>query len=118
MEISIWYLKVVINFICINKNNIRTFYIEHKKRYGKKCNYNTLYIGFDKVNKINSLYQNTYYIWSFDNVFYWVKHKEDFLNRDTGYISGSKVYNILVSEVNIGYDKFLEEISKFSNNRC
>jgi len=107
----------VVDFICINKNNLRNFHIEHKKRSGEKCDFNTLYIGFDKVNKVNEYFKNTYYIWDFDNVFYWVKHNEDFLNRDTGFINGSKVYHILVSEVNTGYNNFIELINSFSNNR-
>lgn len=108
----------VVDFISINKNNLRTFYIEHKKRYGEKCNYKTLYIGYDKVNKVEEYFkEDTYYIWSFDNVFYWVKHKTDFINREVGWVKQSKVYHILLSEVNIGYDKLLEEIDSFSNDR-
>jgi hypothetical protein len=107
----------VVDFICINKNNLRNFHIEHKKRSGEKCDFDTLYIGFDKVNKVNEYFKDTYYIWDFDNVFYWVKHNEDFLNRNTGYSNGSKVYHILVSEVKTGYSNFIELINSFSNNR-
>ncbi len=107
----------VIDFICINKNNLNNFYIEHKKRYGEKCNWTTLYIGFDKVNKINQFYQNCYYVWSFDNVFYWVKHNESFLQLNSGFCNGSKVYHIPVDMCNTTYETFIGEIDKFSNDR-
>ena len=107
----------VIDFICINKNNLNNFYIEHKKREGEKCNYSTLYIGYDKVNKVNQYYSNCYYVWSFDNVFYWVKHNESFLQYNTTYLNGSRVYLIPVNICNTSYESFVSEINSFSNNR-
>jgi|TARA_R100000541_G_scaffold781_4_gene4440 hypothetical protein len=107
----------VVDFICINKNNLRNFHIEHKKRRGKKCSFKTLYIGFDKVNKVEEYFKETYYIWDYDNELYWVKHKKEFLERDISWVNGSRVYNIFVSEVNTGYDNFIQLINSFSNDR-
>ncbi len=106
-----------IDFICINKMNLKTFYIEHKKRKGARCNYETLYIGFNKVNEIDEHYKHSYYVWEFDEVFYWIKHSPEFLKLNNSYVNGSRVYHIEKSECFIGYETLLNEINSFSNER-
>ena len=41
-----------IDFLVINKINIKTLYIEHKRRYIKGCNYPSVWIKKDKIEAI------------------------------------------------------------------
>lgn len=107
----------VIDFICINKNNLRNFYIEHKYKKYDYCGYDTLYIGYDKVNKVNEYFYNTIYIWEFNKELYWIKHNKNFLTYEKVYVNGGDAYDILVSDCNSGYDSLLNYIGGLSNNR-
>ena len=107
----------VIDFICINKNNLRTFYIEHKFKTYDKCYYDTLYIGYDKVNKCNKYFYNTIYIWEFKEELYWIHHSKDLLNSKQTYINGGECYEIDITKCNNTFDSLLEYINNLSNNR-
>ena len=106
-----------LDFLCVNKNNIKTLHLEHKRRSGNECVFNTLYIGYDKVNKIEEHYKKCIYIWEYDNMFYWVKHRKDFLNKRTGYCRGKKVYHIEKEICNLGFDSLVSYINSLSNDR-
>lgn len=105
-----------VDFICINKKNIKSFYIEHKSRIKQNFTFDSVMIGFDKVNKVNEYYYgNCIYVWDFKNIFYWVKHKQSFTEYRNGYCCGSKVIYINVEECNIGYDTLITYIQSLSN---
>lgn len=108
-----------IDFICINMNNLRTFYIEHKKRTESICLYNTLFINAEKIEKITTYFNHhSIYVWSFGKEFYWVKHKEDFNNYPTSVIRDAVVVNIPIDECNNSYDELVSYIDSLSNGRC
>ena len=106
-----------LDFLCVNKNNIKTLHLEHKRRTGKECVFKTLYIGFDKVNKIQEHYKKCIYIWEYDNQLYWVKHKKEFVNNRTGYSRGKKIYHIDKDICNLGFESLVKYIGSLSNER-
>ena len=107
----------VVDFIAINKLNLNSFHIEHKKRSGDRCGYDTLLIGFNKLNMVDKFYPNCYYCWEYDNDFYYIKHSKKLLECATSYSFNSKVYLIPLDNIETGYDNFIREIIELSNNR-
>ena len=107
----------VVDFVMVNKMNVKTIHLEHKKRSGYKCNYDTLFMGFDKINKVDKYYKKCIYVWEYDNELYWIKHKKSLLKCNTGFIMGGKVYHINKSECKVGFDTLLTYINNLSNDR-
>ena len=84
-----------IDFIIIDKHNLRTIYLEHKYRNIEDM-YNTLLIGKNKIdNIIKSKYRHSYVIWEFANdVFYVKKVLKEFIKYETSTYVNSEAYKV------------------------
>ena len=69
------------------------------------------------MNKIDKYYKKCIYVWEYDNVLYWTKHKHSFLDCKTGYCNGGRVYYIPIdNKVYLGMDTLYKYINKLNHN--
>lgn len=96
-----------LDFILLNEYNLQNLFIEHKRKRIDASNYETLFIGYDKLIKIDTFYHsaNTLLVWECDNATYFTMYNKDFLNNKTKFVNGSKCFEIDKSMCGIGMEK-------------
>jgi hypothetical protein len=102
-----------IDFIVINRHNLKTLYIEHKFR-NVVDKYDTLFIGKTKINNILSLYSKCVIVWEFiGDVFYSIEVCDDMLVKYyMAYVMGSYALEISKEDCNKSIDNLIENIIK------
>ena len=101
-----------IDFLVINKYNLTSCYVEHKKKKITASNYNTFFIGFQKLIMIEAYYgqQKLFLVFDCDDDLYFCEYDNKFLKREKKIICGSKVIEIDKSECGMGFDNFNKKL--------
>ena len=96
-----------LDFILLNEYNLQNLFIEHKKKNIDASKYDTLFIGYDKLIKIDTFYHssNTLLVWECKNAIYFTMFDKSFLKNNTKYVNGSKCFEIDKSICGIGIQK-------------
>ena len=101
-----------VDFTIINTYNLLSVYVEHKKKKITALNYNTFFIGFQKLNMIEAYYgqQKLFLVFDCDDDLYFCEYDNKFLKREKKIICGSKVIEINKSECGMGFDDFNKKL--------
>ena len=70
-----------IDFIIVNRLNLKILYIEIKKRSQNK--YKSVIINYSKLTNMNSNFQNTLMIFEYDTIYKYVKYNDSMLELPT-----------------------------------
>jgi len=99
-----------LDFLLVNEYNLKNLFVEHKFKsiYGEK--YDTFFIGYDKLNKIEAYYSNsnTLLVWECKDDIYFTIYNSDFLKNNTKIVNGGKTYEINKNICGRGWDKLIE----------
>ena len=101
-----------VDFTIINTYNLLSVYVEHKKKKIKSSQFNTFFIGYQKLIMIEAYYgtQKLFLVFDCDDDLYFCEYDDKFLKRDKKIICGSKVIEIDKSECGVGFDNFNKKI--------
>jgi len=100
-----------VDYLITDKNDINNkMYLELKSRQISKNSFNTFFIGFNKILKINECYKPTILVWNFTDGLYFCKCKTKFNNYKTSIIQNSKVIEIDKNDCLSGMDKLTDKI--------
>jgi hypothetical protein len=100
-----------VDFIIINKYNLKTLYIEHKFRNTTDKS-DTLFIGKTKIENLLTNYINSIIIWEFSNdIYYSIEVCEELVKQSTmSYIRGCYALEIIKSQCNNSIDLLIKNI--------
>jgi hypothetical protein len=100
-----------VDYLITDKNDINNkMYLELKSRQISKNSFDTFFIGFNKILKINECYKPTILVWNFTDGLYFCKCKTKFNNYKTSIIQNSKVIEIDKNDCLSGMDKLTDKI--------
>ena len=100
-----------LDYLITDNNDINNkMYLELKSRQISKNSFNTFFIGFNKILKINECYKPTILVWNFTDGLYFCKCKTKFNNYKTSIIQNSKVIEIDKNDCLSGMDKLTDKI--------
>jgi len=99
-----------IDFLLVNEYNLQNIFIEHKQKKISGEKYNTFFIGYDKLNKIDTFYHNsnTLLVWECEDDIYFTIYNNTFLKNDTKIINGGKAYLIDKSVCGVGWNDLID----------
>ena len=99
-----------IDFIIVNRLNLKILYIEIKKRSQNK--YKSVIINYSKLTNMNSNFQNTLMIFEYDNLDYlmYIKYDKSFLHYHTKNIKNQDCVFLDNENCSFGYNKLIKEI--------
>lgn len=101
-----------VDYLITDKNDKNNkMYLELKSRNQiSKNSFNTFFIGFNKILKINECYKPTILVWNFTDGLYFCKCKTKFNNYKTSIIQNSKVIEIDKNDCLSGMDNLTNKI--------
>ena len=101
-----------VDFAIINKYNLLSCYVEHKCKKINSMDYNTFFIGYNKLAMIEAYYgqQTLFLVFECFDKLYFCEYDEKFLKRATSIVNGGKVIEINKSECGCGFDKLTQKI--------
>jgi hypothetical protein len=101
-----------VDFAIINKYNLLSCYVEHKCKKIKATDYNTFFIGYNKLAMIEAYYgqQTLFLVFECLDKVYFCEYDEKFLKRQTSIVNGGKVILIEKSECGCGFEKLTKKI--------
>lgn len=70
-----------IDFIVVNRLNLKILYIEIKRRSQNK--YKSVIINYSKLTNMNSNFRNTLMVFEYDTIYKYVKYNDSLLNLQT-----------------------------------
>ncbi len=83
-----------IDFLIMENNNLKTLYIEYKKRNIRSKNYNSFLLSNKKLEAINNKYKNTLIIYDCNDGFIFGLYDKDMLNSPLENINNGLCYKI------------------------
>jgi len=106
------YKYCSIDFTIINTYNLLSVYVEHKKKKISASNYNTFFIGFQKLIMIDTYYgqQKLFLVFDCEDEIYFTEYDSKFLKRDVKIVRGGKVVEINKSECGCGFEKLTQKV--------
>ena len=101
-----------VDFTVINKYNLTSCYVEHKRKNIISKDYNTFFIGYTKLVVIDTYYgqQPLFLVFECDDEMYFCEYDNKFLNREKKIICGGKVVEINKNECGVGMDNFTKKL--------
>jgi len=100
-----------IDFLIINKDNLKCVYIEHKKRNERHNNkYKSIIVNHSKAVNCKKNYPNTIFVFEYDDVYKYIKYCKDFDKFDGGFVLNQDVVFIPNDKITSGT---IEELSKY-----
>ena len=105
-----------IDFILINKQNLRSVLIEHKKKSVSGADVPTFFIGYNKLIALDVWYKPPIYLVfeCIDNI-YWIEYDSSFLKRETKMVRGGKLVEINKTECGVGLKNLIAELKAHLN---
>jgi len=102
-----------VDFIIINKENLLSVLVEHKRKNIDANNYDTFFIGATKITMINCFYQSPLiFVFECNDNIYWCLNDSEFSKRPTKFMNGGKVIEINKNECGVGFEKLMELIKQ------
>jgi len=102
-----------VDFLCINKNNLKSLLIEHKLKNINAEYFDSLMIGRSKLDACKKDYNNTLIIWECRNEIYYCFYSLELHASRLETINNSDVFFISKNLVSSGYDNLVESINDF-----
>ena len=101
-----------VDFTIINSYNLLSVYVEHKKKKIKASQFNTFFIGYNKLIMIDTYYgkQKLFLVFDCDDDVYFTEYDNKFLKRDIKIVRGGKVIEINKSDCGVGFNNFNKRI--------
>ena len=101
-----------VDFTIINTYNLLSVYVEHKKKKIKSSQFNTFFIGYQKLIMIEAYYgqQKLFLVFDCEDELYFCEYDEKLLKRDKKMVRGSRVIEINKSECGVGFDNFNKKL--------
>ena len=109
------YRYASIDFIIINLENLKSVYIEHKKKNINGNNFDSFMINKCKIDSCKKDFKKCIFIWDCLDDVYWLYYNKELHQSRLEEIYGSDVYFINKKLVNVGFDSLIESINKFIN---
>jgi len=105
-----------IDFILLNKNNLCSVLIEHKRKSISGLEYETFFIGYKKLIALDTFYNSPVYLVfeCLDNT-YWCEYDSSFLKRPIHLIKGGKLIEIRKSECGRGFPQLISQLKNSLN---
>ena len=107
------YKYASIDFIVINLENLKSVYIEHKKKNINGNNFDSFMINKCKIDSCKKDFKKCIFIWDCLDDVYWLYYNKELHQSRLEEIYGSDVYFINKKLVNVGFDSLIESINKF-----
>tara|TARA_B100000768_G_C11283661_1_gene380398 strand:+ start:6471 stop:6935 length:465 start_codon:yes stop_codon:yes gene_type:complete len=102
-----------VDFIILNKNNLLSVLVEHKRKNINANNFDTFFIGATKVAMINCFYPSPLiFVFECNDNIYWCLNDSEFSKRPTKFMNGGKVIEINKNECGVGFEKLMELIKQ------
>ena len=102
-----------IDFIIINLDNLKSVYLEHKKKTINGSNFASFMINKCKLDACKKAYSDCIFIWDCLDDVYWCFYDESLHQSRLEVINESDVYFIDKKLVNVGFDSLILMINKF-----
>ena len=105
-----------IDFMLLNKKNLCSVLIEHKRKKISGNGFDTFFIGFNKLIAIDTFYNAPIYlVFECDDDMWWCEYDSSFLKRETQIIRGGKLIEIKKSECGRGFNKLISQLKSRLN---
>ena len=105
-----------IDFILLNKNNLCSVLIEHKRKNISGVEYDTFFIGYKKLIALDTFYNSPIYIvFECLDETYWCEYDSLFLKRPIQIIKGGKLIEIKKSECGRGFPQLIAQLKNSLN---
>tara|TARA_R110000803_G_scaffold27479_1_gene64200 strand:+ start:974 stop:1459 length:486 start_codon:yes stop_codon:yes gene_type:complete len=105
-----------IDFMLLNKKNLCSVLIEHKRKKISGASYDTFFIGFNKLVALEVFYNAPIYlVFECADDTYWCEYDSSFLKRETKMIRGGKCIEVSREECGIGFFKLISQLKNSLN---
>lgn len=102
---------ISIDFLLINKRNLKHIYLEHKQRYCSSTQYSSTIINECKIRSIKENYHNACFVFEYNNTLEFIKYDKDvFHNFDGGFIKNQNVRFLKKQDLNNGFDLLIKHL--------
>jgi hypothetical protein len=102
---------ISIDFILINKRNLKHTYLEHKKRSCKSNKYTSTIINECKIKSIKENYHKCFFIFEYDDNVEFIKYERDvFSTFDGGFIKNQNVRFLKKDDLSNGFDLLVKTL--------
>jgi len=104
----------IVDFILINKDNIKIIYIEHKRRYINGDQYPSIWIKVSKIRNILKRYGNFIFINTLNDNLYFIIIDNKTIDK---YEQETNIYNELVLNIKTAdFDKGFDDLTAYINH--
>jgi len=107
------YKYASIDFIIVNLDNLKSIYLEHKKKSINASNFASFMINKCKLDACKKNYTDCIFIWDCLDDVYWCFYSAELHQSRLEVINGSDVYFIDKKLVNVGFDSLILMINQF-----